>query len=456
MLDYPLDQAGPVQVPGIWNLSYPDKEGIAFYRTTFTVPESWGGKAILLDFEGAIYTCQAWVDGQFAGSHEGGYTPFWLDVSGLVQPGHESTLIVRVAVPSRTQDVDGINLYQAPLSKHSWYYTYGGLWGHVSLAALPKLVCQDIIIDPNLHDELVQVDLGFHNRRGMPLKAELRICVIDPRGETAWEQNSHITAQPGVTHFNYTVQLPRALAWSCEQPNLYRLETWLTGEDGSRDYQASAFGMRDFTVHDGVFFLNGEQIYIRGILLQPNFPINLIVHPNREMMVRELTLAKEAGFNMIRTHLLPAAPGFLDLADQMGMLVYSESNLGWIRESPRMLEHCKRDVRALIERDRNHPSVVIWGIFNENPPASALYGLALSNWARSIDPTRVVVDNSGGALAIDQDFGWIDRAHVHPGLPTHLRAHSGHPSLSGFAPAKNHLSLAAAAGHRAVLARPGR
>ena len=176
--------------------------------------------------------------------------------------------------------------------------------------------------------------------------------------------------------------------------------------------------MRDFTVHAGQFFLNGQPIYIRGVLLQPNFPITLVTHPNREMMVRELTLAKEAGFNLIRTHLLPAAPGFLDLADQMGMLVYSETNLGWIRESPRMLEHGKRETQALIERDYNHPSVVFWGIYNENPPASALYGADLSNWARAIDPTRVIVDNSGGALAIDQDFGWIDRANVMPAFQT--------------------------------------
>ena len=128
-----LNRPGPLEVPGIWNLSYPDMEGIVFYRTTFRVPENWSDRAILLHFEGAIYTCQVWVDGQFAGSHEGGYTPFWFDLSKLVQPGREYTLIARVAVPSKGKDVDGINLYQAPLSKHSWYFTYGGLWGQVSL-----------------------------------------------------------------------------------------------------------------------------------------------------------------------------------------------------------------------------------------------------------------------------------------------------------------------------------
>ena len=162
------------------------------------------------------------------------------------------------------------------------------------------------------------------------------------------------------------------------------------------------------------FFLNGEPVYIRGVLLQPNFPINLINHPDPEMMVREITLAKQAGFNLIRLHLQPATPGFLDLADRLGMLIYSETSLAWIRDNPRLLDHGRREVKALIERDRNHPSIVFWGIYNENPPASALNGEVLLQYARAIDPTRVIVDNSGGSLAIDQDFGWIDRAHVVP------------------------------------------
>ena len=168
------------------NLSYPDVEGIAFYRTTFTVPASWNGKAILLDFEGTTYHCQAWVDGRFIGSHEGGYTPFWFDVSGFVQPGRESTLVVRVAALSKKRDVDGMNLYQAPLSKHSWYYVYGGLWGHVSLVGLPKLACQTITVDPDLHNERAQVDLCLNNRFDGPRQAEVRLRVTDPRGSVVF------------------------------------------------------------------------------------------------------------------------------------------------------------------------------------------------------------------------------------------------------------------------------
>ena len=171
----------------------------------------------------------------------------------------------------------------------------------------------------------------------------------------AWffEQSYRAAALPGATHFLYTLSLPRPLAWSCEQPNLYRLEAQVIDEEGLEDLETTRFGMRDFTVRAGQFFLNGLPVYIRGVLLQPNFPITLVTHPNRDMMVREITLAKEAGFNLIRTHLQPPAAGFLDLADEMGMMVYAETNLGWIKYSPRLLEHGKRETQALIERDRN-------------------------------------------------------------------------------------------------------
>jgi hypothetical protein len=98
----------------------------------------------------------------------------------------------------------------------------------------------------------------------------------------------------------------------------------------------------------------------------------------------------------------------------MGMLIYAESSLAWIRNSPRIREHGQREVKDLIERDRNHASVVMWGIYNENPPAEAINGAELAQWARAFDPTRVIVENSGGSLAIDQDFGWTDRAYILP------------------------------------------
>jgi hypothetical protein len=415
---WPAQRSQPIQVPAIWNIEYPQADGVGFYRTTITVPASWKGRAVLLHFEGVIYRCEAWIDGQFVGSHEGGYTPFWFDITPYIQYGDQSELTVRVTALSHKKAVDGMLLHLTPLSKQSWYYTYGGIWGQVYLEACPSVACQSLTVDPDLRREKAQLEIAVHNRQAQCRQISIQIRVTDPRGALVFEQEGMVPAPPGVAHFTYTLHLPRPLAWSCEQPNLYRVEILARDEDGEEDHQAATFGMRDFTVHDGQFFLNGEPIFIRGILLQPNFPVNLITHPDREMMVREITLAKEAGFNLIRTHIQPAPPGYLDLTDEMGMLVYAESCLAWIRDSPRMLDHGRREIKAMIDRDRNHPSVVFWGIYNENPPASAINSEALVRLARAIDPTRVIVDNSGGSLAIDQDFGWIERATVTPSRET--------------------------------------
>lgn len=411
---WPAQNAQPIQVPAIWNIEYPQADGVGFYRTTFSVPDSWQGKHVLLHFEGSIYRSEVWINDKFVGSHEGGYTPFWFDITPFIQFGEEGVLIVRVTALSKTKTVDGMVLEQTPLSKQSWYYAFGGIWGKVFLESCHMVACQELIIDPDLRRERAELNICLNNRHEGFRQVQLVLKVIDSRGEMAYHQESSVAAPPGTAHFMYTLPLPRPLPWSCEQPNLYRLEVEVKDEAGNIDHQVESFGMRDFTVKDGEFYLNGEPIYIRGILLQPNFPVNLIQHPNREMMVREITLAKEAGFNLIRTHLQSNPPGYLDLTDQMGMLVYAESCLAWIRYSPRLLDHGKREMKALIDHNRNHPSVVYWGVYNENPPASALNGEYLSQFARTIDPTRVIVDNSGGSLAIDQDFGWIDRAAMIP------------------------------------------
>ena len=416
--NWPTSQSDTVQVPAIWNVTHPDAEGVGFYRKTFTLPADWAGQAILLRFGGASYRTEVWLNGSYVGSHEGAYTPFWFDVTSLVRPGADNEVVVRVAALSKTRDVDGMVLRQCPASKQSWYYTYGGLWGEVYLEAVPLLSCRSAFVEPDLRQETALVEVALRNAGTESRPAHVHLGILAPDGHMAAEQHSSVTVPPGLARFAYQIMLPHPLPWSCETPNLYRLRAEVSGEDGETDGLATTFGMRDFTVHNGQFFLNGEPIFLRGGLLQPNYPVTLVAPPDRDMMVREITLLKEAGFNLIRAHIRPAPPGYLDLTDQMGMLVYAEACLAWIRDSPRLLDHGRREIEAMIQRDRNHPSVVFWGIYNENRAASALTSDDLTRFTRGLDTTRVVVDNSGGTMAIDQDFGWVDRATVVPSRET--------------------------------------
>src|SRR5918994_1564004 len=409
---WPRARAETVQVPAIWERTHPDAEGVGFYCTVFTVPSHWAQRVLRLRFGGASYRAEVWLNGRFLGSHEGSYTPFWFDVTEAARLGDENELLVRVAGLSKHQDVYGQPLLHVPISKQHWFYTESGLWGDVLLEAIPVLSIHDAVIQPDVRNEKVVVEVVASNAHDGIRSATLALAIRSPAGAVVREMREPLTIPPGVARFRYQLELRRPQRWSHENPYLYQLELELADGTENVDRRVTRFGMRDFAVRDGQFVLNDEPIFLRGVLLQPNYPMGLIAPPTAEMMEREIRLMKEAGFNMIRAHIRPAPPGYLDLTDEMGMLVYAESSLAWIKESPRWLDHGSREMRAMIERDRNHPSVVIWGIHNENRFASAATSDALVPLVRSLDPTRVVLDNSGGTMAIDQDFGWTDRATV--------------------------------------------
>jgi hypothetical protein len=416
--EWPEELVEPTNIPAIWNLTRPQYEGVVFYRKAFAVPLEWKGAATEIQFKGASYRLEAWLNGTYLGSHEGSYTPFCFDITSSLRFESENILIVRVAGLSKTRDVDGMHLYHSPASKQSWYYRYGGLWGSVILEKKTLLCCERICVEPNLQQETAFVEVVVNNRNFYNSPFNLKLVIFDPKGDEVLKEIADLTAQPGRSTFTYHVKLDDPIPWDCDSPALYTIRIQVKDSRGNEDTAQTTFGMRDFTIANGEFFLNGEPIYIKGILLQPNYPINLVTPPNYEMMVREIKLVKEAGFNLIRMHIRPAPEGFLDLADELGILIYAETPLAWIKDNPRLFDHGRREIKAMIERDRNHPSVVIWGIHNENRNVDKLSGGAFARFIRALDPTRVILSNSGGSFVIDQDYGWVNRTSVVPNRKT--------------------------------------
>jgi beta-galactosidase len=385
---WPAAASAVIHVPALWTVTHPQRTGIGFYRRRISVARDWDGQVVRLCVGGASYRLDAWVNGVYAGSHEGAYTPFWLDVTRAVRAGSSNEVVLRVASLSKTEAVDGLLLQRCPASKQSWYYIEAGVWGDVYLETLPPCWCEAASIFPDLRGQGIDVEVDLRNALPHPSAAELQLAVTDPSGRAVAEMASSLSLLPGSTRHSFNIHIERPDAWSCEHPALYRLQVALAARGSRPDGVAETFGMRDFTVNNGQFFLNDQPIYLRGILLQPNYPATLIVPPEPEMMRREVELAKGAGFNLIRTHIRPSPPGFLDLCDEMGMLVYAEACMAWIRPGPRLLDHGRREMAAMIERDRNHPSVVFWGVYNENRLASALTGRELALFTRALDPTR--------------------------------------------------------------------
>jgi hypothetical protein len=145
-----------------------------------------------------------------------------------------------------------------------------------------------------------------------------------------------------------------------------------------------------------VFFLNGTPRYLKGALLQPTVP-RTVIGPVADHGERDIALAKQAGLNLLRCHLRPPPPGLLKRCDREGIMAYVEPPLAWIEPSGRLLEHGKRELAAMVRACANHPSVVMWGIFNENARATEAVGAELIAELAALDPTRPIVENSGGA-----------------------------------------------------------
>jgi hypothetical protein len=415
---WPAESSDSVTVPAIWNLTHPDAPAIGYYRRAFDVPATWSNQRMRLHVDGACYRLEAWVNGAYVGSHQGAYTGFWFDVSAAIHPGQANDVVFRVTALRRDRTVDGMNLYEMPVSKQSWYHVEGGVWGSVWIEALAAVSIESVAIEPDLRRSVASFEVSFTNATPESAHQVLQIDITDPNGLTTVAHSDPVVIQPGSSRYFVKLPIERSLAWSPTEPHLYTARIAITESRHETDRQTTTFGMRDFTVKDGQFYLNGDAIFIRGILMQPNYPAGLLAPLDLGMLETEVRLMKEAGFNMMRVHIRPPVPGFLDLTDRLGMLVYEESSLAWLRESPRLLDHARREITAMIERDRNHPSVVFWGVFNEHRHPAGRYADTLIRTVRALDNTRVVVDNSGGAFAIDQDFGWIDRATVVPDRST--------------------------------------
>ncbi len=418
-----------IAVPSVWNEIQPGTVGVAWYRRRFEADEAWRDRVVRIKFGAASYYAEVWLNGVPIGRHEGGYTPFALDAGEALRPGETNTLVVRVLVPPLTEDasflevwqatadeaIDGFRLEEVANAKQFYYGNFGGLWQDVELVVTDRVWIADCFIKPNIHDGSITAEVTFRNETGAPAESALRLKVeefvdeetsldeelapedLEPPAVLA-EGEHTVELPPGESVQSFTLALEDFLFWSPDAPFIYTLDVSLDGEDSLKQI----FGLREFTVEDNKFYLNGEPIVLKAALFQPSYPITLAYPFDREFAEREIRLAKEAGFNCLRMHIKPAPPVTLEFCDKLGMLVQQEPPIGWMKNSEQMRERCLREVREMVLRDRNRPSVVMWNMLNEtgnwfetNDGAQTIKS-ELCLEARRHDPTRVITDDSGG------------------------------------------------------------
>jgi hypothetical protein len=391
-------------VPGIIQQVFPDHHGLAWYWCTFSAPELCGDEGLLLSFEAVDYACTIWINGTKVGSHEGAETPFSIDITRSAKPGSVNLLAVRVLNPT-VERIDGMVLDEVPHANKAdvdfWPgrgYNSGGIIGEVRLQVVPVVRIERIFAVPMLANGQINTHIEISNRGEVPSSATLNVTARESQsGVVVARSSQQVRCEPGRLEATAVLTIGSVRLWDLDDPFLYTLSAALSDGDRQSDELTISTGFREFRVENGFFRLNGRRIYLRSTHTGNHYPLGQKVPPRLGFVRQDLIYAKAAGFNMVRFIAGLARPDQLAFCDELGLLVYEEPASAWcLADSPEMVNRFDDAVREMVLRDRNHPSVVIWGLLNETRDG-AVFRHAVESLAavRSLDESRLVLLSSG-------------------------------------------------------------
>ncbi len=400
-------EAKPAKVPWIIQEAFPGYHGVAWYWREFVAPANpHSGGRYLLRFWQVDYLAEVWLNGQPVGGHEGGETPFVLDVTAAIKAGRKNCLAVRVLNPTN-EPIDGVRLNEtARRCKVVPYragagFDHGGITDSVELLCVPEVYVEDLFVTatPGGSTGQVHIEVVVHNTASATKKGTVGLTLGSARGgQTTAALHIEREFPAGSTPVDADLTIDNPRLWELNDPYLYRVTARVGIEgSGSFDERSTRCGFRDFRFSGGYFRLNGRRIYLRCSHTCNHYPIGQQFPRDPDLLRRDMLNMKVMGFNAIRFIWGGASRVQLDLCDEIGLMVYEESYASmWIDPSPQMAERFDSGVSELIRRDRNHPCVVIWGLLNEAPDNPAFrHALGMLPLVRSLDPSRLILLNSG-------------------------------------------------------------
>lgn len=414
-LDLPHDWAveGPFRIELKGETGKLPYKGIGWYRKYFSVPVEDAGKQVFIDFDGAMAYAKVWLNGNYVGTWPYGYSSFRMDLTPYLKFGGKNVLAVRLDTEKwESRWYPGAGIY-----RHVWLVktnrVHVGHWG-------------TYITTPQITDAsaLVKMDVTIDNQGAMPIEATIRTNIYEldiqnkPGIKVASFSESIVKAEAGSrTTANTQATILKPKRWDIISPNRYVAQTSIRINGKVVDIYNTPFGIRtiEFTARNG-FLLNGRRVAIQGTCNHHDLGA-LGAAINISALRRQFRILKEMGCNSLRTSHNPPAPELLELADQMGFLVWDEAFDCW-KTGKREWDYNKlyeewheKDLKALVDRDRNHPSVFIWSIGNEvMDQQNVEMTKQLADIVRGEDPTRPVsngyndADNSrdvGSVVGVD-------------------------------------------------------
>lgn len=365
----------------------------AWYRRELDIPASWSGDRVFLCFGAVHHRAQVWVEGVEVADHRGGYVPFEVDITDHLPQRSPASLVVRVEAPNDKRFI--IHGKQRSLPRDDYdgvsFTPTSGIWQTVWLEPRPATYADVVELRG---DSCTHIDARV--RVAGPDRAGARVRLVVP-GRPVVEVE---TGPDGVAQAALTVGEPRL--WSPADPHLYRVNVEIVTPAGT-DHLGSWTGLRSIERTGEALALNGERLYVRGVLDQGYWPGTGITAPDDDALRRDIELAKECGYNLIRKHLKFEDPRWLHWADRTGMLVWAEPACA-SRYAQESVAAFNEQIPQMVSRDGNHPSIVIWGLYNEEwgfdwdlPSHESMQRDAQQAYEilAALDDSRPIVENSG-------------------------------------------------------------
>jgi len=362
-----------------------------WYRRSVRIPDEWKGRRVLLHFGAVNYQAMVWINGQLAGSHEGGNTPFTLDATPWLRP-QDNTITVRAHFPPTDRYIPRGKQFWEPKSRSIFYTRTSGIWQPVWMEPVGASYLDRVKITPAMDGS---VRLEFDIARPQP---DLEITAAASfHGESGASATVRAAGARGVALLG--IDEPRP--WSPSSPNLYDLVLELRHAGAVLDRVHSYFGFRQVTAERGRVLLNDEPFFLKMVLDQGYWPGSNLTPPTDEAIQYDIRLAQQMGFNGARKHQKLEDPRYLYWADRMGFLVSSEMANAYEYDDA-YVARFTREWTAAVQRDYNHPSIIIWvpineswGVPNLRDPRQQNHLKSLYTLTHALDATRLVVDNDG-------------------------------------------------------------
>lgn len=365
---------------------------VSCYRKHFKLDDTYKGKRIFIDFEGVMTYARVYINGEYLGEHKGGYTPFCFDLTELVSFEEDNILTVMVDSTER-DDIP-------PFGHVIDYLTYGGIYREVSLRIVDNIYIENVSSKPKAvleEEKALESQVFISNPTGLEQSVTLQL-ELSTKDQVINQVNKEVTIKNKDEEYELTLEgLKDIMLWDIDTPNLYQVNVSIAinGEIIDAYKFNTGFRVAEFTPNG--FLLNGQLLQLRGLNRHQAFPYVGYAMPKRGQEKDADMLKHELHLNIVRTSHYPQSKHFLNRCDEIGLLVFEEIP-GWqhIGDEEWQKVACE-NVREMIIRDWNHPSIILWGVrINESKDNHDFY-VKTNSIAKELDETR----QTGGVRCMD-------------------------------------------------------